>query len=480
MPVTPLPIANGSYQSRSLPISAQRCVNWYPHLPDAPALNQETLLGTPGAYQVADAGTSILFANRGAHRMAGKPYFVQGQSLFRLNADHSLDNLGSIEGISRVSMADNGTQLMILIPGGKGYVFSEDPDSLLEITDTDFRANGNPLFVTFIDGYFCCTTDEGQKFIISALNDGLSWNALDFGSAESSPDSVVIPVVHKNQLFIAGERTIEAFQNIGGADFPFRRTGLFYDEGVISPFSMVKTTDSFMWIGAGADEEPVVWALDGNNSRKVSTQAIDQLLQRLSERELEEIFGWSYGQDGHYFTGFQLPETTIVFDHATGRWHDRQSRVERGDSTWNIIPCRHAAFVSAYGRTYVGDTQDGRIGVLDPDTYTEYDTDIVRPVTLQPFQNNMQPFFVPMLEATVESGVGNDEDPDPVIRLQVSRDGGKTFTDERERPLGKLGEYDRRAIWRRNGRFDRFAVLRLTMSDPVKPVLIQLTADIQA
>ena len=46
--------------------------------------------------------------------------------------------------------------------------------------------------------------------------------------------------------------------------------------------------------------------------------------------------------------------------------------------------------------------------------------------------------------------------------------------------MGKVGEYDKRLIWRRNGRASRFELFKFTMSDPVKPVLIQLTAEIEA
>ena len=206
MPTTPLPLANGFYLSDSLPVSAQQCVNWYPRLVEAPALNQEILVGTPGLWQAATTGP--LGANRGSHRFEGRPYFVNGSKLYRLNADNTLTDLGTISGSGRVSMADNGLQLMILVPGGTGYIFTESPDTLVTISDVDFDANGDPQAVVFIDGYFCCTTDA-KKFIVSALNDGTSWNALDFGSAESSPDGVVVPFVFNNQLFIGGERTIE-------------------------------------------------------------------------------------------------------------------------------------------------------------------------------------------------------------------------------------------------------------------------------
>ena len=124
-----------------------------------------------------------------------------------------------------------------------------------------------------------------------------------------------------------------------------------------------------------------------------------------------------------------------------------------------------------------GDSQDGRIGSLDPDVYDEYGINIIRRVATQPFQNNMKPFMVPSLELTVESGVGNDQVDDPKIMLDISRD-SKTFGYTRTRPLGKKGEYTKRAIWRRNGRMPRFAILRFTLTDAVKPVIIQLTADI--
>lgn len=477
MPRSILPIGNGAYMSESLPLSAQQCVNWYPHIPEVPALNAETLRGTPGLYQVATSGASVTDASRGEKTFKGRLYVVNGPTLFRVNADHTLTNLGQIESDARVTMVNNDSQLLILVPGGAGYIFEDVTDSLTEITDSDFRANGDPQYACFIDGYFVFTTDQ-KKFIVSALNDGLTYDALDFGSAESSPDGVVVPFVQNNQLFVGGEFTVEAFQNIGGNEFPFQRSGLFLQQGVFAPFSPTQTKDSILFIGGGEDESPAVWALQGNGTQKVSTQAIDDILLRLTAEELAEVYGWSYGQAGHYFVGFSLPDTCIVFDTTTNRWHERQSRVEIGGAI-QTVSYRVRGFATAYGRLYVTDSQDGRIGVADIDTYTEYGADIVRIVASQPFQNNMDPFFLPLLEVTVESGVGNTAAPDPQIRLQISRDGGKTWSDERSRSMGAVGDFNRRAVWRRNGRSSRFDVYRLLMSDPVKPVILQLTAQIE-
>jgi len=120
---------------------------------------------------------------------------------------------------------------------------------------------------------------------------------------------------------------------------------------------------------------------------------------------------------------------------------------------------------------------DGRVGELDPDVYTEYGSAIIRRVATQPFQNNMQSVFFPSLELTVESGVGNADVTDPQITLERSKD-GKTWSDPISRSIGKIGQFSRRAIWRRNGRASRFEVFRFTLTDAVKPVIIQLTANI--
>lgn len=484
MTAVPLPVANGFYVSDSLPVSAQECTNLYPSIQEAPALSQEILLGTPGLVQLATTG-AINQANRGEHVLAGVPYFVNGNRLYRLNrseiggvVSYSTTIVGVIPGTNRVSMADNGTQLCIVVPGSPslGFIFTADPDTFTAITDPDFKANGEPQQVVFVDGFFAFTTDT-KKFIISELNDGLSYNALDFGSAEADPDNTVAPVVFNNQLFIAGTETIEAFQNIGGAEFPFQRTGLYIPKGVAAAFSIVNASSTFMWIGGGKNESPSIWALSGNSAEKISTIPIDTILHRLSPFELSNCFAYSYAQRGAFFACFVLPETTLCFDLTSKRWHERKSRIIDARGVTQIVRFRVNSLVSAYGLNIVGDSIDGRIGSLDADTFTEYGMPILRRFATQPFHAQGASFCLPSVELTVESGVGNISQKEPEIRMERSKD-GKTWSDSRPRKIGRVGQYEKRAIWRRNGRAARFEVFRFSMSDPVKFVIIALTADI--
>ena len=96
----------------------------------------------------------------------------------------------------------------------------------------------------------------------------------------------------------------------------------------------------------------------------------------------------------------------------------------------------------------------------------------------QPFQNSMNSCSVPYVELVVESGVGNSDVPDPMIRMDYSLD-GKTFKGDWSRRIGKIGDFKHRTIWRRKlGRVPRFVSIRFTLSDACKPVILQLVADV--
>ena len=296
-----VPLGGGYYVSDSLPLSNQRCLNLYVDRPQAAALSEAILKGTPGLTQIATSGV-INQINRGSHVKEGKPYFLNGETLYRL--DKTIDSagadvftlvaLGIIPGNSRCSFADNGSQLLVLVPGGNGYIINESAGTVFQqITDLDFTTtNGKPQYVVYIDSFFVVTTDA-KKIIKSSSNDGLIWSALDFTSAEADPDAIVAPIVVKNKLTITGTETIEGFDNLGLSGFPFQRNGLFVQKGCFAPQSLVNINDGFMFIGGGVDESPAIWTLNGSTPQKVSTTAIDEMLQSFSQAEINASFAFS-------------------------------------------------------------------------------------------------------------------------------------------------------------------------------------------
>lgn len=487
--IVDVPVSQGYYQADSLAIGNQECVNLVPVVQQVNVLSGRQLIGTPGLRQVATVGYTADHINRGAHVLAGIPYFVQGNRLYQLQRSFvtgtevfSLHEVGvssvSITGTGRVSMADNGTQLMVLVPGGAGYIYNKDTDVIQRILTGPFAIGSGflPKYVVFIDGYFAVSTDQ-KVWFVSALNDGTTWNILDFGSAEADPDPIVAPIVYNNQIFMTGSETTEGFQNIGGAGFPFQRSNVFLDKGCYAPFSLVSTNQRFFMIGGGTNERPAVWAYSEGSYQRISTNAIDEVIGSYTDAELEATFALTWAGRGQYFVSFTFPDRTFTYNTSTGMWHEQKSSIDDALGDPQQVRWRVNSLVTAYGYLLAGDSEDGRVGIVDTDVYTEYEDNlIVRVFTPQPLSNQGKSFRMTKAELTMEAGVGNGV-PDPVVSMAISED-LKTFYYERNRRIGAIGRYGQRTIWRKLGRVPRFASLKFRISDPVKPVIMKLEVDV--
>ena len=75
------------------------------------------------------------------------------------------------------------------------------------------------------------------------------------------------------------------------------------------------------------------------------------------------------------------------------------------------------------------------------------------------------------LRLDMEGGVGDLSAVDPQIMLTISRDGGHTWGNSMQVAMGKMGEFTRRAEWRRLGQA-RDWVFKLRITDAVKVVIM--------
>lgn len=488
MPRVPLEIATGFYESESLPLNAQRCINWIPVIPQpqGESLNPRALFGRPG---LKTFGT-LTGSNRGSIRANKVPYFVNGNALFSTDSAGNETNHGFIEGSGRVSMATNTTidgvtKIAIVVPGGKGYVFVSPANTLTEISDSDFQPSDT---VVFKDGFYVFTASSGLTFFNSALNDPLTIDALDFGTAEIKPDLIVAGHVNHNELFILGEDTIELFQNVGGAGFPFQRIpGANIQKGLHAKFGVVEFDNSFVFIGGGENECSAIWRASGSSSaNKISTSAIDHAIQEFNEDEISNASAMTYARNGNFFAIFtfessRIPSKTFAYNATASAlaqrsiWFELQTGTT--DNRWRV-----QSIVKAFGKLLCGDQTSGIIGELDDDTFEDYGEVIFHQKSSRPFSNFGTSIFADGVELTLESGVGltTGQGSDPVVRMGFSNDGGRTFSSEFSRRFGKIGEYGRRVVWRRQGKIPVQRVLRFTMTDPVRSNLLQLSVNAES
>lgn len=480
MPRVKLSLGNGFYKTRSLPFSAQRCVNMYPMGAARESLDQTILYNTPGEESVTLSGDTITGAHRGSRVVSGVLYCVYGTSLYSISSSQVVTEIGSIAGSEYCSMADNGTKLCIVVRGGNGYVYDNSTLTLAQITDTDYQASD---YVIFIDGYFVFTASSGAQFFISALNDPSNIDPLDFGTAEIRPDNIVSCIGSHNELYILGEETIEVFQNVGGSGFPFQRIeGANVERGSHATFGTVIFDNTFVFIGGSKNEKTAVWRITGSTSaQKISTDAIDNEIQKFTPTEIRNnTRAFSYSEMGSIFVVYtfvsdanRIPSITFVYDASTNQWHERSSGVYEG--RWEVDN-----IASYNNEIYTLRSSSTSIGRLDMDVYTELGNTIHREVVTQPFTSQNNKLFISKIELNIETGVGltTGQGSNPQIMMQFSDDGGRTYNNEQWRSFGAKGAYNTRVEWYRQGVADISRVLRFRVSDPVKCSLIKLEADV--
>jgi len=380
----------------------------------------------------------------------------------------------------RVQTADNGTSLVIVVPGGNAYVFDNTSSTLTQIVDPDFQTSDS---VKFYRGVFVFTTTDGKQLFVSNLNQPLVFDALDFGSAEGDPDRIVTQVVDHDELSIIGEETTEVFRFVGGADFPLQIiSGAFTQKGAHSKYGVVTFDNTYLFIGGGENELTAIWRQSSSSSAvKVSDDATDFAIQQFNEEEVAQAFAMTFSEKGQFFAIFtfnstRIPSRTFIYNgtasalSGTSVWFEAQTGLT--DNSWRVN-----AIAKANGKLYVGDAVDGRIGLLDDSVLTEYGDTIMRQAAFKPFSQDGTTIFAGELEATFQAGVGltTGQGSDPVVTYDFT-DNNRIWSNEFKRNIGKIGEYGLETVWRRQGRFPNFRTIRFTVTEPIIANLIRVAA----
>jgi hypothetical protein len=313
--------------------------------------------------------------------------------------------------------------------------------------------------VTVIDGFALFTRLDSNQFHISALLDASAYDALDFASAEASPDLLVAPKSHRGNVWLFGERTIEVWYNAaqeGSSDFFFRPIpSATMQRGCAAKLSIVEEDNTLFWLG----DDRVVYRANGYTPERISTFAIEHIIQDYASVSDAESF--SYTQDGHKFYVLTFPTelATWVYDISMGLWHERQS-FEKG--RWRAA---HYEFFN--GKHYVGDFENGNIYEINPLSNTEDGNLIQRIVTSPPVFSDKARLFHDKLWVDFDTGYGllSGQGSDPQVMLRYSDD-GINWSNELWRSLGQRGRYNTQVEWLALG-MARERIYELTVTDPV-------------
>src|SRR5574343_2050856 len=346
-------LVGASYQEWSLPFDPQRTVNLYPVFDQNGGKEVSALYGTEGLSLFATIGTGAV---RGCFASTnGRAFAVIGYNLYEIDINGTGTSRGSRDGSSGlVTIEENGVQLAIC-DGTSVYIFTYATNVFAKVTDADLPSAST---ITFIDGYFVVNKVNSGIFYISALYDGTSWAALDFATAESSPDNLKRVIKAIGQLWLLGEKTTEIWNNTGDSVFPFEKTsGADFATGILSPLTALELERSLFWVGRDKSGVGGVYRTQGYSAQKISTPPIEKLI--IDAGDYDNMTAFSFTSLGHTFymiTGGGL-ETSLVYDLTTGLWHERAFTGDDGKFEQHLANLHMFIF----NKHIVGDRSEGKL-----------------------------------------------------------------------------------------------------------------------
>lgn len=400
---------------------------------------------------------------RGMFSLNGHCYAVVGTNVVEIMSDATIINYSVSSGLAipddglPVSFAANPTQLMIT-SGGNGYILSMA--ALQQITDADFPT-GYAGQCEFLDGYFIVlltginpiTGISYQQFQVSALNDGLSWNASKVTSVESRPDAALACIVANQELWVFGGQTVQVYYDNGDVGFPFvSRQDAVVEQGIVAPASIAKMDNTLYWLGGNEQGQGVLWRMRGYLPEQVSDYSFERSIQAYSR--ISDATAWTFQLDGHFHYRLTFPSANGGLGST---WdYDAHNRNFTEISSWNGLTQQeesHVAYhgVSAFGKILCGSRLIAGVSpkIMEmKQSFLDDDGTLIRRLRRAPhlrFEGKQVVYRQIRFDGNTGIGLVGEDDSDssvdPKFILRWSDDGGQTWSNDREIRAGKVGQY---------------------------------------
>lgn len=382
------------------------------------------------------------------------------------------DQLCSVNGSLIINDPENDTWYYTdpYILGGTSYT--------RQIYDLDESGN-----VQYVDGTYQVKTKEVNLTDTDSGNT-TSYLWLDryskplFTTAEYSADRIEAMAVCGDFLFAFGTGSVQVYNQSESTDAQGFSSMVFSsagrnirDLGCGAKDTVVVLNGQAVFLGSSARGERSIWYTSGGTPTRISTNSIERMLEG---EDLAGAYAVGYMENGHAFYVLTVPsiDKTFCYDFSTSQWHNRSTY--RKDSTKGIWWASFCACVN--GHVLIGGSGINKLVRLDKNKYDDYKGDpIIKVRTAPVITNDYSPFIVNDLmllwnNGTTKDVTNEDGAKNPVVMLEVSRDGGYTFDDEMWAYGGKTGQYGYRTIWYGLGAGNMF-VFRFTISDKVNVVI---------
>lgn len=478
-----VPCLGGAYRDRSPIASAQETINLYMEVnSNKQAPSQTTYYQTPGSTLF---GTPDQEDNsRCLYRTTlGTAYEVVGTRIYAIATNGAMIFIGAIpDRASQVSMSDNGL-IIVLVDGVEGWAINMSDNSFTQIIDPAFYGAD---FVVFLDTFFVFNRPDTNQFYISLsmidyaqIVAMTAFDPLDIAAKSGSADPIVgIATVHK-ELWLIGALTTEIWIGTGAADFYFQLVqGAFIDHGCGAQYSIASQDVIVFWLMQDRQGQFQIVMGAGYQTKNIATSFLTNEME--GYETVSDAIGGVWAQENHAFYVLMFPTANVtwVYDLTTEEWF----RWSWLDENGNINRHRANTFMFFNNQNMIGDWETGKIYILDPEVYTDFDGPILRRKT---FMHMVGPEYNRIVynsfDADIEVATTDIDDPDlePMMTLYWSDDRGRTYGNGIEQGFGLQGQYLTTVSWNRLG-MARDRVFKLEWSVALKTSLLGGFAEVKA
>lgn len=463
-----IPIVGQSYNMKDWALDCQRTVNLYPQVIESGNTPQvAALLCTPGLVKRFEFKGVI----RGLFALTDFMLVVAGNALFKVDKNKRIKEIGEISGDDLVSFADNSLHIMIV--SDNAYRFDIEKELLAKLNITDESGFLGASDVTFLDSRFVWSIPNSGRMQWSNLLETKT-DALSYATAEAKSDNIVRTIANNGQLWLIGERTTEIWSSTGSNDLPFQRmSGVYIPTGCAAKDSVCQFGGALIWLTQTEHGQSQIVMTEGYQVRRISNHAIEADISNYDS--VDDAYSFSYQQDGHAFFVITFPSAkkTWCYDASTQMWHERAWY--NPDTFMNE---HHRANTHCFfnGEHLVGDRENGLIYRLCPDCRDDNKQMILRERTTPVINPHLQKLIFDELEIKMQ--VGQMDNTKPLVMLDWSDDGGKTWSRVYQQNLGGIGKFNSRVSFRRLGQ-SLNRVFRLKMSDAANLVILGAKAKVR-
>lgn len=392
----------------------------------------------PGTEEIANIGDTIVI--KGIYPWVENNIAVITDAsghIHRLEADMTVTDITGdpLTGANPPTFASDGTNL-IIADGGR-MVYTDGTTTTLYVGDAD--APTHVTHVVFYDSYIVAADANSGEFYWSDIGSLTTWNALNFATAESVPDTTLALLKGYQELIMLGTQSIERWRDVGSSP-PFERLpgGVVDLFGLGAKYSCQYIAGQLFFI----DSLGRVIAMTGNAHQNIGLpiqKGIDALTK------ISDAFSYHMEIGGNLFYGLTFPTDKITWWYdvrrntwaQVGLWNAREYRFDPG-----IINCH--AYMPNWNIHLVGDRRPtGKILKLSPDLYQDDGIEIRYIQQTGAYDGDVYPSKrTELTRIRAKRGVGATGSADPLLMLRHRE--GSGWSAERQFSMGVPG--DRRPI----------------------------------